>query len=68
MPGNSVLVTFLHPANKVNHEMVRMLARRNIIAFTLDGIPPRISRAQQMDTLTAMSTVAGVQSRYFCCL
>ncbi|MFY9114158.1 MAG: NAD(P) transhydrogenase subunit alpha [Dethiobacteria bacterium] len=63
-PENSVLVTFLHPANKVNHEMVRMLARRNIIAFTLDGIP-RISRAQQMDTLTAMSTVAGYKAGIF---
>ena len=38
--------------------MVKMLAEKGITSFTLDGIP-RISRAQQMDALTSMSTVAG---------
>lgn len=63
-PKNSVLISFLHPANKSNHDMVNMLARRNIKGFTLDGIP-RISRAQQMDTLTSMSTVAGYKAVIF---
>lgn len=63
-PENSVLITFLHPANRANHDMVKILARRNITAFTLDGIP-RISRAQMMDALTSMSTVAGYKAVIF---
>ncbi|MDH6343580.1 NAD(P) transhydrogenase subunit alpha [Parabacteroides sp. PFB2-12] len=56
-PGQ-YLITFIHPASPVNHEMVRQLAERGIISMTLDGIP-RISRAQNMDALTSMSTCAG---------
>jgi H+-translocating NAD(P) transhydrogenase subunit alpha len=41
--------------------MIKILAERNITSFTLDGIP-RISRAQQMDALTSMSTVAGYKA------
>lgn len=58
---NSALVCFLHPAHPLNQKMVEMLARRKITSFTLDGIP-RISRAQQMDALTSMSTVAGYKA------
>ena len=61
---NSALICFLHPANPVNYEGVNILARRGITSFTLDGIP-RISRAQHMDTLTAMSTVAGYKAVFF---
>ncbi len=61
LPENGVIVSFLHPANPDNHEGVKILARRGITGFTLDGIP-RISRAQQMDALTSMSTVAGYKS------
>ncbi len=56
-----VLVTFLHPAAPVNHEMIKNLAAKGVTALTLDGIP-RISRAQAMDALTSMSTVAGYKS------
>lgn len=56
-PGQ-YLITFIHPASPVNHEMVRQLAERGVISMTLDGIP-RISRAQNMDALTSMSTCAG---------
>ena len=52
------LITFLHPAAPVNHEMMKKLAATGVISITLDGIP-RISRAQAMDALTSMSTVAG---------
>lgn len=52
------IVTFLHPASPSNHEMIRKLAARGAIGLTLDGIP-RITRAQAMDALTSMSTVAG---------
>ena len=41
-----------------NHDMVRQLASTGVISLTLDGIP-RISRAQNMDALTSMSTCAG---------
>ncbi len=61
MRAGTTLVSFLHPANPANHDMVRMLAGHGITSFTLDSIP-RISRAQHMDTLTSMSTVAGYKS------
>jgi len=61
MHAGQVIVTFLHPAAPANHEMVKNLASKGIIGLTLDGIP-RISRAQSMDALTSMSTVAGYKS------
>ena len=57
----STLICFLHPANPANHQTIRILARRRVSSFTLDGIP-RISRAQQMDSLTSMSTIAGYKA------
>lgn len=61
MKKGQYLITFLHPASPSNHQMVRDLAERGINSFTLDGIP-RITRAQTMDALTSMSTVAGYKS------
>lgn len=61
MRSGQVLVTFLHPASPSNHEMVKKLASKGVTGFTLDGIP-RISRAQTMDALTSMSTVAGYKA------
>lgn len=58
MHAGQYLITFIHPASPVNHEMVRKMAAQGIIGLTLDGIP-RISRAQNMDALTSMSTCAG---------
>lgn len=58
MRSGQCLVTFLHPAATANHEMVRNLAAKGVVGLTLDGIP-RISRAQNMDALTSMSTCAG---------
>lgn len=58
MHKNQTLITFLHPASPNNHEMIKKLASKGIIALTLDGIP-RISRAQSMDALSSMSTCAG---------
>ncbi|HDP35576.1 MAG TPA: NAD(P)(+) transhydrogenase (Re/Si-specific) subunit alpha, partial [Candidatus Hydrogenedentes bacterium] len=55
------LISFLHPAAPANHDMVEMLAGRRVVALTLDGIP-RITRAQTMDALTSMSTVAGYKA------
>ena len=61
MREGQYLITFLHPAAPVNHEMMKMLAAQGVISLTLDGVP-RISRAQGMDALTSMSTVAGYKS------
>lgn len=58
MHKGQYLITFIHPAAPVNHEMVKMMAKQGVISITLDGIP-RISRAQAMDALTSMSTCAG---------
>ena len=58
MHKGQYLITFIHPASPVNHDMVRQLAAQGVTALTLDGIP-RISRAQNLDALTSMSTCAG---------
>lgn len=58
MRKGQYLITFIHPASPVNHDMVRDMAEKGIIGLTLDGVP-RISRAQKMDALTSMSTCAG---------
>ncbi|HOR93778.1 MAG TPA: NAD(P)(+) transhydrogenase (Re/Si-specific) subunit alpha, partial [Spirochaetota bacterium] len=61
MKSNQVLISFLHPSNPINHDMVKKLAQKGVIGFSLDCIP-RISRAQSMDALTSMSTVAGYKA------
>ena len=58
MHKGQYLITFIHPASPVNHKMVKMMAKQGVIGLTLDGVP-RISRAQNMDALTSMSTCAG---------
>ena len=61
MRAGQHLVAFLHPASPANHQMVRRMAAGGIVGLTLDGIP-RIPRAQIMDALTSMSTVAGYKA------
>lgn len=58
MHEGQYLITFIHPASPVNHEMVKNMAAKGIVSLTLDGVP-RISRAQNLDALTSMSTCAG---------
>ncbi len=58
MHKGQYIITFIHPASPVNHTMVKNMAAKGVIALTLDGIP-RISRAQNMDALSSMSTCAG---------
>ncbi len=58
MHKGQYLITFIHPASSANHLMVKEMAQKGVIGLTLDGIP-RISRAQNMDALTSMSTCAG---------
>jgi len=58
MHKGQYLITFIHPAAKVNHGMVKKMAEAGIISMAIEGVP-RISRAQSMDALTSMSTCAG---------
>lgn len=58
MHQGQTLITFIHPASPANHKMVKLLAQKGVTALTLDGVP-RITRAQNMDALTSMSTCAG---------
>ncbi len=58
MHAGQYLITFIHPASPVNHEMVKNMAAKGVISLTLDGVP-RITRAQKMDALSSMSTCAG---------
>lgn len=58
MHQGQTIITFLHPASPNNHEMIKRLTDKGVIALTLDGVP-RISRAQSMDALSSMSTCAG---------
>ncbi len=59
LPRDSVLIAMLQALN--NPELVLQLAERGVTAFALDMMP-RISRAQTMDALTSMSTVAGYKA------
>ena len=55
----TVLISFLSPYTNV--EGMQALAMRKITAFSLE-LMPRITRAQSMDTLSSMSTIAGYKA------
>src|SRR5712691_7835834 len=57
-PG-SILIGFLQPY--ANQAGIQALAARRITAFSME-LMPRITRAQPMDALSAMSTVAGYKA------
>jgi NAD(P) transhydrogenase subunit alpha len=59
MREGQVLISFLHPYT--NTAQVRALAAKGVTAFAMEMIP-RISRAQNMDALTSMATVAGYRA------
>jgi len=59
MHAGSALIALLQPL--LFPDTIRALAERNVTAFSMDAIP-RISRAQGMDALSAMSNVAGYKS------
>ena len=56
---DQVLVSYLAPL--VNHDMNRQLAATGVTAMAVDAVP-RITRAQSMDALSAMSTIAGYKA------
>lgn len=59
MAEGSVLIALLQPL--VNHELVKRLAQKKITSFSMDAIP-RIARAQRMDALSSMSSIAGYKA------
>jgi len=59
MKAESVLICFLWALQ--NEETVSYLQEKNITSLAMDAIP-RISRAQSMDALSSMSSIAGYKS------
>lgn len=59
MREGTVLVSLLEPLK--NSSLMADLAKRKITCFSLDSIP-RTSRAQTMDVLSSMSTIAGYKA------
>jgi NAD(P) transhydrogenase subunit alpha len=57
-PGQSV-VAFLDPLSDL--ALVRQLADRQVSAFSME-LMPRITRAQSMDALSSMATIAGYKA------
>jgi len=55
----SAIIGFLAPFS--NAEAMRILARRKITSFAMEFVP-RISRAQSMDALSSMATLAGYKA------
>ncbi len=59
MKSEGWLIGFIWPAQ--NRETVDLLAARKATVFGMDCVP-RITRAQKMDTLSAMANIAGYRS------
>ncbi|HEY3214903.1 MAG TPA: Re/Si-specific NAD(P)(+) transhydrogenase subunit alpha [Candidatus Eisenbacteria bacterium] len=59
MREGAALIGFLRPVQ--NPDLLGKLAARKITAFAMERVP-RISRAQKMDALSSMSTVAGYKA------
>ena len=57
-PGQSV-IAFLDPLTDL--DLVRQLADRKVSAFSME-LMPRITRAQSMDALSSMATIAGYKA------
>ena len=56
---NSYIVSFLEPFN--SFDLISYFLENNITSFSIELIP-RISRAQNMDALSSMSTIAGYKA------
>jgi NAD(P) transhydrogenase subunit alpha len=56
MKEGAVIISFLQPFS--SSEIIKKLAKRNISSLSMELVP-RITRAQRIDALSTMSTVAG---------
>ena len=59
VPRGGVLIAFL--GRDPGSDAARRLAGRQVIAFSMEMVP-RISRAQKMDALSSMATIAGYKA------
>ena len=59
IPETKMLISLLDPLS--NNDLIRDLLSKNITALSLDAIP-RSTRAQAMDVLSSMATVAGYKA------
>jgi NAD(P) transhydrogenase subunit alpha len=59
LPEGSILIALLDPHR--NGDLLERLARRGVTALAME-LMPRITRAQSMDALSAMSTVTGYKA------
>ena len=59
MKEGTVLLAFLQPLS--NLDLVKRLSDRGITGISMDAVP-RIARAQSMDALTSMASVAGYKA------
>ncbi|MBX2992792.1 MAG: Re/Si-specific NAD(P)(+) transhydrogenase subunit alpha [Bacteroidetes bacterium] len=59
MKEGASTIGFLAPAS--NPKAIRALAKRNVTAFSMEYVP-RITRAQSMDALSSMATIAGYKA------
>jgi len=59
IPGGKILVSILNPL--VNTRMVRDLVDSGVTSFSLDMVP-RSTRAQAVDILSSMATIAGYKA------
>ncbi len=59
LKAGTILIGFLQPY--ANSDGIKALAERKVTAFAME-LMPRITRAQPMDALSAMSTVAGYKA------
>src|SRR3990172_554454 len=59
MKEGTVWIGFLNPFSSA--DIIRQLAGRKVTAFAMEMVP-RITRAQRMDALSTMSTVAGYKA------
>lgn len=59
MSEGSAVIAFLSPLADL--DLVRLLADRKITSFSMEMVP-RITRAQKMDALSSMATIAGYKA------
>jgi NAD(P) transhydrogenase subunit alpha len=59
IPGGKVLVSVFSPLT--NRDLVNKLAESGVVSYSLDMIP-RITRAQAVDVLSSMATIAGYKA------
>lgn len=59
LPAGASVIGLLQPLS--DHELVKRLAERSVTSFSMDTIP-RIARAQSMDALSSMASIAGYKA------